>query len=442
MNEKNLIIVHLAALSELLLHSFPDKLQTLFSLGEDSISFPRFYSSSTSRIMSLADLFLGTTDSLDRYSTYPDDGIFHVDHTGNLFAILQEHGYCCKTMRYDPYSNIADAWYCGLWPDECDPVDGYTEYDDFLSGVEAAVQKVGESGKPYALHLLNGVADFARAMSISCDNSGADGMMRHCAAGMELLDRFVKVVLEAVRRSGALDKTILVVIGDHGSELWTHGLNGGHMYGLEPYATQCHVPMMIHNGVDKYLSDSLFSMVDLKHVLLHLLFPDTPPVLFGKNLSTGVDILQGARQLAFSQSLPALFRLHGDPALGIVKSYAVTNGSYRLVATVGQSREDEGGMELFCDPLDPDNTSNLLEFMTLDASGRVTNFDCRDAVHPHFIMNMTPTTIQRLVATYQELRKILVAYIREKENNASPVMVGDVKNVFSNKALSRKRQRR
>jgi hypothetical protein len=430
---RNLVVLQMNGLSELLFQSYWAELPALSELADKSLSFTRFYTSSTSRIMSLADFFYGDSDILDHYTRYPENGVFAVDTSDNLFAILHRRGYECTAMHYSHHREEVDGYHHGLWPECCGEVTFSSRYEDFLAGVAKSLECRAKIQKPFALHLLNDVAEAKGIASMVTD----DALSGKYANAMRLLNESMGVTVDALRGNDLLGTTFLVVLGVHGSELWFHGFHGGFMFGLEPYASQCQVPLLIHTGADGHASPALFSMVDLKPTLLHMLFPGETPENQSQTLSNGFNLHLGRRMYAFSQSVPALFReslISGD-SLGVVKSYAVNDGSYRLVATSGKGPKNSG-MELFCDPLDPDNTSNLLDFAEIDSSGAITRYGREDARHPHYLMNMTPDYIQNLVAKYNELSGILKTYIREKENIARKMIGGEVYGTFSMRSFA------
>ncbi len=152
--------------------------------------------------------------------------------------------------------------------------------------------------------MLNGVADINGVVL----HNDQDGLMQKYSLAMSLLDQGLKTIVETLREEKILDTTLLVIMGDHGNELWTQGFH--------------------------------------------------------------------------------------------------------------DRRRKNGGMELFCDPLDPNNTSNFLAFAKIDSSGRIIHFGNEEARHPHYLLSMTRNRIKSLVEKYAEFSAMLKKYIQEKQSIA------------------------
>jgi hypothetical protein len=109
---------------------------------------------------------------------------------------------------------------------------------------------------------------------------------------------------------------------------------------------------------------------DLRSTILGLLFPEQPPAV-SRNRFGGVDLSREKRELAFIQNKFALQDENARPG-ETRKSYAVTDGRYRLSATSPNPATGQGGLELYLDEIDPMNCSNLLGFMELNDQGQVS----------------------------------------------------------------------
>ncbi|MBI4705639.1 MAG: sulfatase-like hydrolase/transferase [Deltaproteobacteria bacterium] len=83
------------------------------------------------------------------------------------------------------------------------------------------------------------------------------------------VDRGVAALLEAVRRRGLLDKTLLVVVADHGEELGEHG---GQFHGQTMFEEVVHVPCLVRApGLAARRVAAPVSLVDVVPTVLDLL---------------------------------------------------------------------------------------------------------------------------------------------------------------------------
>jgi membrane-anchored protein YejM (alkaline phosphatase superfamily) len=101
------------------------------------------------------------------------------------------------------------------------------------------------------------------------------------------VDSVVGSVLAALERRGLLDRTIVVVTGDHGQEFYEHGFFG-HGSAFTPEQTR--VPLVMHvPGLSFHEHDHLTQHQDLPATMLALLGIDDPP----EGYSLGRSMLEG-----------------------------------------------------------------------------------------------------------------------------------------------------
>jgi arylsulfatase A-like enzyme len=160
-------------------------------------------------------------------------------------------------------------------------------------------------GKPRA------VQEFSRTMDetlghMPYDNEGvAREFQNYYLNCIRDCDRQLGIVLDGLRKSGQLDRTIIVFTSDHGEFLGAHGLRGK---GSSIYREASEVPLLIVHPDAKAVrtSQALFSAADLMPTLLGLAGLDTKvyleqlPRLAGFDLSSLVTHpnLTGARDEA------------------------------------------------------------------------------------------------------------------------------------------------
>jgi arylsulfatase A-like enzyme len=172
--------------------------------------------------------------------------------------------------------------------------------------------------------------------------------VKEYAAGISYLDSEVGAVLDSLEGSGAYDRSIVVVVADHGEHLTEHGVYLTHRF---PYAEVSHVPLMIrlpggvHGG--QRVSEPV-SIADVLPTLLELLGISAPDDLDG-------------------ESLVAAMRGHADPERVLYAEYggrernkvkAVWNADYRYLEFNIKGR---WWNELYDRRKDPRETKNLVD---------------------------------------------------------------------------------
>lgn len=413
---KNLVVLHLESVSQSSLWQFMEELQTLWKLSTRSAFFRRFYTASTSSVMSMCDIMHGDSAELDHNARFPRDKKSLAGRSSNLFRTLLHRGYMTKGVQYGSFC-VGDApnnfW--GVWPDECGAFEWHDQFTVLHDEARDFMTRAKEKGNPFALYF------WSMATHVRSDLEGAAEMSFHerFRHGYRLLDKSVKRLLDDMAELGVLEDTLILVYGDHGDDFWRHGFNKGRTHVIEPYSNLCWTPLFIfNNDNDIGIYDSVASSTDIKATVLHMLFPDSLPEERATPFA-GIDIIRESRQLAFSQSIFALQMEYSDPAKAVTKSYAVTDGELRLmVSSGGGDIENHGGMELFIEQWDYGNTRNMLDFFTLDGAGNIVSFDCADMVHPHFRLSFTKERVTSLVQAYIVLRQSLMNFIQLKESEA------------------------
>ncbi|MDR1612409.1 MAG: sulfatase-like hydrolase/transferase [Planctomycetota bacterium] len=425
---KNLVILHLESVSQSAFWQFMADLPELWKLSARSGNFRRFYTASTSSVMSMCEMLHGDSAELDHNPVFPrhKDGL--AGRSSNLFQVLLDRGYATKGVQYGSFC-LGDApnnfW--GIWPYACGQFIRHDKIEEFHGDIRHFIRESKAKNRPFALYHWN--------MSTHIRNDPESdfeelGFAKRFKVKYRLLDESVKRLLDDLAEAGVLDNTIIAAYGDHGDDFWGHGLSRGRTHVIEPYATVCWTPFFIfNNGFDRGIFDNLASNIDIKPTLLSMLFPDMPAET-GASLFAGVNLISGSRKTAFSQSIFALQLEHSDPCQAVIKSYAVTNGEIRLMASSGGNKPEEGGMELFLEQWDFGNTKNLLDFFQLDKNGRIAAFDSHGAVHPHFTMSFTRQRIVSLAGTYDLLRQNLADFIAAKEREAMKISRDGKKQLF------------
>lgn len=436
----NLVLLPLEGVSQTMFWQYREAMPRLWELSTRSAMFRRFYATSTSAFQSFCDVAYGDSAELDHNERYPSGRGCVAGKGKNLFAELRRRGFESFGAQHGGScpAYVADNFW-GAWPDECGAFEWHGQYDGLFAAVDAFLGRVKAASKPFVLYVSDRVA---LAGDASPEKQEATLYHERFAKGFSLLDGTAGHVMDTLATLGLLENTIVIAYGPYGMDLWKHGVSQGRTTAIEPYADLCWTPMFIHqNNEDIGIADQLVSTIDLRPTIMHLLFPQEPPEQPSTPF-TGVDILTFQRQTVFSQNLFALERANEGPALGLVKSYAATDGDQRLIVT-SDSRDGNDGVELYFDPRDPGNTRNFLDFFTLNDNGEMVVFGRNDIIHPHFTMSFKPNLVMSIVNSYNTMRNQLAGFIRTKEAAALPLAGDGAKaNVFPEKCFTKKRKRR
>lgn len=187
--------------------------------------------------------------------------------------------------------------------------------------------------------------------------SHADRLRAIYDAELAFIDAQIGRLLERLGDLGLRDRTIIVVVGDHGQGLGDHGWWG---HGIL-YQEQLRVPMIVAPPPPARAQRvrTAVRTVDLLPTLAELLRLDPPEApLDGESLGAA---LAGSRQLprlAYSESINDLVAYDDSPRAG-ESLFAVNDGRWKLIAA------REGGVskriELFDLASDPAESRNLSE---------------------------------------------------------------------------------
>lgn len=416
--KKNVLIIHLESISNTILWQYRAELGTAWRLMQMSRRFTRFYSSATSTIMAYNGMLDGASDLFDSLPNFsqplPPERHLFFGHNNLFGALHHKYGYHLFYHQINYYIPPRGRDQGGMSRNT-------HSKEEFIELTRLAIQDAQREGKPFCGALMNLIPHMAMDDEAK---QGAKTFSDRFRQGYLSADALLNRALALLVELGVWENTLIVCYGDHGDEMWSHGLTRGYSHGFAPYASLTWTPcFFFDNGRDAGDDDRLMSMIDLKHVILGRLLGDS---VSGEELASyrhsafsGMDVGREKRDLAFSQNLYALQLEYGDLEEGMTKNYAVTDGVYRLVAASGGKRPKDGGLELYYDRLDPANSRNLLDFFVLNSSGEIAAFSPPpEAVDEDFALAFNPEAVAHMIASFHRLRKALYQYVREKEAKA------------------------
>lgn len=407
---KNVILFHMDGVSRELLWQYRAYMPTVMELFSRSLQFHRFHSASVGTIATVCDTLYGAASLLDHNTSWIDNlTLPPTDRPDNLLDFLTRQGYAVRGFAHA----TAELFSCAqmdIWKECAWGAPPRSDLDCLQAEIDSFLKESRTQGTPFAMYCLNTAA---RTDSLLAEKGTPNSLPHAIRQGFALLDMSLSRLLESLSRHGLVEETIIALFGGVGS-LAISNAKFSAAYPAPPHASRSWTPFALSmNGISPGIFPGLISSVDIKTSLVHLLSANDT-TNDKKVPYAGITIFKEQRSLAFSQNLPAL----QSAEKGVTKSYAVTNGEFRVVVSSLDLGKNQGGTELYYDAMDPGNNRNLLDFFTFDAKGAILSFNPHGAIHPHFIMSFNGEKAPNLVKTYLILREELQNFIRSKEHSA------------------------
>ncbi len=219
--------------------------------------------------------------------------------------------------------------------------------------VVAKLKSLAQEKRRFALwtHLFEPHSRYMEHADFPVKSSGMRGLEEKYDGEVSFTDRHIGFILDALAAAGLADKTIVVVMADHGEAFGEHRFAGERMYfhGQTLYDELLRVPLVIHvPGLSARVVDLPAMLIDLGPTLVDLIGREPPPSMQGRSL---VPAMQGetmSERPVFAELLPAPSWDH--------KWRVAISGNYKLI-----EKQSEGSMELYDLAHDPTEQKNLAE---------------------------------------------------------------------------------
>ena len=382
---KNLLILHLESITRERLNAFASCFPHTRRLFANAVVFDNFFSSATSTLMVVSYLFYGNDFEFDASPKF--EGMRPASNNAHLFATLQAHGYHADLLCLNGF-HAQRATRLPAWPEGLPPLFGTNDFPTLFARFDASTERT-----PFAIYVWDLITHIEHSLALAGHASGLTEQIRRAC---QVADDAIGVMLATLERKGLLDKTTIVVYGDHGDDYWTHGFKGGMLHATEPYTQITGTPLAFHDpDLAPGVCDALASTIDIAPTCLALLAIDAP-MTFGRS---GVDLFAGSSPVVFSQNFTA--SQADDRRLGVVKAFAATDDTYNLVVS---SR----GLEFYAYRLDPGNHCNLLQFFTLGPGGALQlHTPAESANHFRAAWIDNPRAVAHLSERFGALRRAL-----------------------------------
>lgn len=392
---KNLLIFHLESIAWQTVNAFPEAFPNLNRLLPSSRVFRNYFSAATSTQMAVSYFFHANDFEMDAAPGLSRPA----QNNPGLFALLGPAGYACEFLCV---SSFQAGKMLPALADSTGPVWSTGDFAALTARFEEMTDKA-----PFAAYVWNLGTHLEHAMAFTSHARSADDLVGGaCAVADHLLGALVGIL----ERKGLLDRTTVLIHGDHGDDYWTHGFKKGHLHGTEPWTHLVHAPLVIRDPSLPAGNDNrVAGTVDLAPTLLQLLgvAADLPFPHSGKTL-----IGAPSREHAFSQNFTAA--QPDSPGSDIRKCFAVHDRSYSLLV-------DSRGLKLFNHRLDPTNHCNLLHFFDMDAVGDIVLRPASGHAHAHFAITMRHLLGDRLTFArdFATLRDRLADHVEAKNAYAA-----------------------
>ena len=411
---KNLVVFHMESLSNYIYQTEKRHMRALNEMMAKSTSFSHFFSSATSSLMAVTDFLYGNDFELDQIDKFerlqPPMG-----NQTNLFDLLSEHGYEVLGIGY-PQVYKDDLNEFQLWSKESNKFQWVNNYEEFKLQISEFLQ--APTTKPKALYVWDLLSHLYYLNGFKLQGTNFHERRSY---GYEGIDRTMQHTLGILNATSLSENTVVVGFGDHGDELWTHGLNQGFCHGFEPYSTITWTPAFIYEpGQKPETNDKLVSLVDLRSTILQMLGIQES----GSFPYSGINIHEADNEYVYSRNFFANQIDSDYDSSEMNKAYSILNNNFNLIVT-------KYGMELYEYHLDPTNHCNLLNFFDIDDQGNIM-FNDRGATHIHFKRSFFSGQIDFIQANFYMLKEKLLERIRIKNNfiTASPCHSFDETNLM------------
>lgn len=404
--KKNIVFVHLESLSSLTFNQYKNEMPALTNIMGQSITFENFYSTATSTLMAMKDLFHGNDFEMDNSVSIGDIAEANLDD--NIFDVLYENEYKTLGITYPmPFEDAINER--NIWSGLENKLIYKNDYNDFIDNIDNHIKNSGINNKPFALY----VWDIRSHLEYS-DLSKAKGenSLERIQLGYSCIDNTLGLLIKVLKENNVFDNTIIVGFGDHGDDYWTHGINCGLSHSIQPYTNIVATPAFIFDSqIQPTVNKDLVCLTDLKSSILFLLGIEHE----SKFIHSGKNIFLENNKYVFSRNLLANQKNHSSVE-GLKKAYSITSKDYHLIVS-------DSGLEMYAHKMDPTNHNNLLSFFNFSNEGEII-FTKRGAMHTHFTNFMGADQIEDIyinfILMYQKLKeRVLVKnnFITTHEKN-------------------------
>jgi arylsulfatase A-like enzyme len=333
----------------------------LDQLTESSVWFQRAYAQAPNTPRSFPSIFASRYPSqvkvekaFANYSDIPAENelLFEQLQKAGLRTIgFSSHFYFDKApgirQGFDEYDNEGALDIAGSNHDTASP--------RIVPRVEAKLTELGRSGQRFAMfvHLFEPHSTYMKQEGFTYKETKTEALVEKYDFEIAYVDRWVKQVLDALQKAGLGDKTMIVVLSDHGEAFGAHRFGGKKMFfhGQTLYDELLRVPVFIKlPGVKAAKVDEPVALMDVAPTILDALGIEPPRSFSGRSLLMRVLGRSLPPRPVFAELLPA-------PSWNEAAKAMVTgDGKHKLIYVISQKR-----FEMYDLAADPSEQKNLVD---------------------------------------------------------------------------------
>lgn len=333
---KNLVIVHLESVCNNLLYNGSEEVfPNLSQIAEKCCVFTNYYSTASSTIMAVGDLMYGDPYQLEKCRNL--DSVYKQRTMRSTFELLEEKGYQTSAYIYPHLPNKMDRLNLKKLFGHAAHYEDCAEQDQFHKLIKDAIK----SERKFAIYVYNNTS--LLSSPFRAENVGHD-FLETVEESYRNIDQTADFIFQTLQSEHVLEDTVVLLFGDHGDDLFSHGLTHGFTHAIEPYASVIRTPLMIYSSqIQQSNITDLVNTLDIRNMILPLL----------EDKTVAKDTWYPKRNFSFSRNL-----FWNQKSSILNKAYSVTDGRYMLMVS-------PEGLELYLCKYDVFGTVNLLNFFDL-----------------------------------------------------------------------------
>lgn len=329
----------------------------LDELGASACYFRRAYAQATNTARSVPSLFTSLYPSEVRVDKQFRNFSQTLDENLSVFEVLQQAGVHTVGFSSHYFFQVNKG-----------SRQGFDEYDnEGAKSMEQASQEVtapkivtkamaklvelSRSKERFAMfvHLFEAHSAYVQHAEFPVPPGG--GLRARYDYELAFDDLWVGRLLDTLREVGLEDRTMIVVLADHGEGFGEHRVAGQKMFyhGRTLYQELLHVPLLIRiPGVEACTVDTPVMLLDVAPTIASAMGIDVPPSFRGRSLLPAMRGVPLEGRPSFAELLPAPYWNHS------AKAMISADGRYKLIYRISDRR-----FELYDLSEDPGETHDL-----------------------------------------------------------------------------------
>lgn len=382
----NVLIFHLESVNNFLFDTHREWFKNLNMFLNESTYFKNYYSTATSTYMVISDLFYGDMTPFEESKSL-DDMLTLQGKNDTFIEKLRSSGYNIGCYCYG-FQDQEEAYkYLGKYFYDNEMYVTVLDKDKILQKMTDQINN--NSG--FVIYFNDSEGHWSGIDIIGDGDTSSVELYKkkYC-----MMDDTFGDVLQTLKQSGRYEETLIIVYGDHGDDIYSHGLHDGYTHAIEPYSFMVNCPLLIKNYNGLCIPETaLLSTVDIYDMVLL------------NNVS-----LRTKKEVVYSRNL---FKGQKTCRASFNKSYMVSNGIYTILVS-------NKGLKMYNNEIDVLNGRNLLDFFYINSSGDIiynTSFDYM--LGSHYKKFMTSYTVENIRDNYKVLYCSLSEYIIFLYGNSS-----------------------